>query len=108
MMIALSTRTKEAIKIGLAIAIAFGIALQMGWGKPEWVGFAVAMISLATAGQSLNKGAMRMAGTLVAAVVALTLLGMFLQEQWWLLASLSLYVGFCAYMMTGRRFQYFC
>jgi uncharacterized membrane protein YccC len=61
---ALSTRAKEAIKTGLAMAIAFGIALQMGWDKPYWAGFAVAMISLSTAGQSLNKGVLRLLGTL--------------------------------------------
>ena len=64
-MISLSTRTKEAIKTGLAMAIAYGIALSMDWEKPYWAGFAVAFISLATTGQSLNKGALRMLGTLV-------------------------------------------
>jgi uncharacterized membrane protein YccC len=30
----LSRRAKEAIKTGLAMAIAFGIALGMGWENP--------------------------------------------------------------------------
>ena len=68
----LTTRAKEAIKTGLAMTIAYGISLWMGWENPYWAGFAVAMISLSTVGQSLNKGAMRMLGTLVAAVAALT------------------------------------
>ena len=62
-----STRTKEAIKTGLAMTIAYGIALQMDWDRPYWAAFAVAFISLPTAGQSLHKGALRMLGTLVAA-----------------------------------------
>ena len=37
---ALSTRTKEAIKTGLAMAIAYGIALQMDWDRPYWAAFA--------------------------------------------------------------------
>jgi uncharacterized membrane protein YccC len=65
------------------------------------------MISLPTAGQSLNKGAMRMLGTLVAVAVALTFLAWFPQQRWWFMAVVSLYVGFCAYMMTGRKRQYF-
>jgi uncharacterized membrane protein YccC len=65
------------------------------------------MISLPTAGQSLNKGAMRMLGTLVAVAVALTFLAWFPQQRWWFMAVVSLYVGFCAYMMTGRKHQYF-
>ena len=42
----LSTRSKEAIKTGLAMATSYGIALQLGWEKPSWAGMAVAMISL--------------------------------------------------------------
>jgi uncharacterized membrane protein YccC len=84
----------------------YGIALQMGWETPHWAGFAVAMISLSTAGQSLNKGVMRILGTLVAAYVALTLIALFPQERWLLMLSLSLYVGFCTYMLTGKRWQY--
>jgi uncharacterized membrane protein YccC len=60
----LSTKTKEAIKTALAMTIAYGIALSMDWGRPYWAGFAVAMISLATIGQSLNKAALRVLGTL--------------------------------------------
>ena len=106
-MIALSTRAKEAIKTALAITIAMGIALWMDWEKPYWAGFAVAFISLPMEGQSLNQGAMRMLGTLVACAVALTFLAWFPQERWWFMAVVSLYVGFCAYMMTGPKRQYF-
>ena len=105
--ITLSTRAKEAIKTALAITIAMGIALWMDWEKPYWAAFGVIMISLPTAGQSLNKGAMRMLGTLVAVAVALTFLAWFPQQRWWFMAVVSLYVGFCAYMMTGRKRQYF-
>ena len=103
----LSTRTKEAIKTGLAMAIAYGIALSMDWEKPYWAGFAVAMISLATAGQSLNKGALRMAGTLVTTIVALTFIALFAQDRWPFMLFLSAYVGFCTYMMGGKKHQYF-
>ena len=106
-MILLSTRTKEAIKTALAVTIAMGIALWMDWERPYWAAFGVIMISLPTKGQSLNKGAMRMLGTLVAVVVALTFLAWFPQQRWWFMAVLSLYIGFCAYMMTGRKRQYF-
>jgi uncharacterized membrane protein YccC len=65
------------------------------------------MISLSTVGQSLNKGAMRMLGTLVAAAVALTLIAWFAQERWWYVAVLPLYLGFCTYMFTGEKRTYF-
>jgi uncharacterized membrane protein YccC len=106
-MISLSTRAKEAIKTGLAMTIAYGIALSMDWEKPYWAGFAVAMISLATTGQSLNKSALRMAGTLVTTGVALILIGLFAQDRWLFMLFLSAYVGFCSYMMGGAKHQYF-
>ena len=103
----LSTRTKEAIKTGLAMAIAYGIALQMDWDRPYWAAFAVAFISLPTAGQSLHKGVLRMLGTLVAGVAALTLIALFPQQRWWFMVFLSVYIGFCTYRMTGNKNQYF-
>jgi uncharacterized membrane protein YccC len=106
-MFALSTRSKEATKTGLAMAIAYGISLQMDWDKPYWAAFAVAFISLPTAGQSLHKGTLRMFGTLVAGVAALILIALFPQERWWFMVFLSIYIGFCTYRMTGKKNQYF-
>jgi uncharacterized membrane protein YccC len=103
----LSIRTKESIKTALAMTISYGIALSMNWSNPYWAGFAVAFISLSTIGQSLNKGAMRMLGTLIAAIVGLTLIGLFSQDRWLFMFFLSVYVGFCTYMMGGTKRQYF-
>jgi uncharacterized membrane protein YccC len=79
----------------------------MDWEKPYWAGFAVAFISLDTTGASLNKAAMRMMGTLVAILAAFTFLSLFPQQRWLFTAVVSLYVGLCAYMMTGSKHQYF-
>jgi uncharacterized membrane protein YccC len=106
-MVVLTTRSKEAIKTALAMAVAYGIALSMDWDRPYWAGFAVAFISLATVGQSLNKGAMRMLGTLVAAGVALTIIALSAQDRWLFMLYLSAWVGFCTYMMGGPKRQYF-
>ena len=106
-MINLSTRTKNAIKPALAIVIAYGISLGMGWENPYWAGLAVAMISLPTAGQSLNKGAMRMLGTLVALTAALAFIAWFAQDRWWFISVLSVHIGFCTYMAAGNKRQYF-
>ena len=103
----LSVRTKEAFKTALAMTIAFAIALSLDWEQPVWAGIAVAVISLATVGQSLNKAAMRMLGTLVAAVVALVVVALFPQDRLAFIAILSVYFGVCAYLMSGSRYQYF-
>jgi uncharacterized membrane protein YccC len=104
---ALSTRTKEAIKTALAMTIAYAIALSMDWPNPHWAGFAVAAISLSTVGQSLNKGAMRMLGTLLAAAFSLILIGLLPQERWWFFAVLSVFVGYCTYRLAASKHQYF-
>lgn len=103
----LSRKIKESIKTALAMTIAIGIALWMDWEQAMWAGFAVAMISLATIGQSLSKGLMRMFGTLLAAFVALSLITLFPQERWLFMLFLSLWVGLCTYMMGGAKNQYF-
>jgi len=103
----LSRKTKEALKTALAMTIAYGIALSMDWDKPYWAGFAVAFVSLSTIGQSMNKATLRMVGTLVAIVVAFTLIALFAQERWLFMLFLMLWLGICTYMMGGAQHQYF-
>jgi uncharacterized membrane protein YccC len=103
----LSLRAKESIRTGLAVVIVYAIAFHLGWDKPYWGAFAAIMISLDTAGQSLNKAALRMLGTLVGGLVALILISLFPQERWSMLLWLSAYYGFCTYMMTGSERPYF-
>jgi uncharacterized membrane protein YccC len=89
------------------MTIAYGIALQMDWDRPYWAGFAVAFISLSTVGQSLNKGAMRMLGTLLALVVSLLIIALFVQDRWLFMAALSGWIGFCTYRMGVSKRSYF-
>jgi len=85
-----ATKAKEPFKVALAMVIAYGIALSMDWDNPYWAGLGVALISLSTVGQSFNKAAMRMFGTLAAAFFALTLIALFPQGRWLFMLSLSL------------------
>ena len=103
----LSSRTKESIKTALAMTIAYGIALSMDWDRPYWAGFAVAFVSLATIGQSMNKAALRMLGTLLAVLVSLTFIALFAQQRWAFILCLSAFAGFCCYMMSGSKRAYF-
>jgi uncharacterized membrane protein YccC len=106
-MISLSTRAKEAIKTALAMVIGYGIALRMGWDDPFWPALTVVTINMMTTGQSLPRSILRSSGTLVGCVAALAIIGLFPQERWGFMVGLSLYVGFCTYMMKGRTYQYF-
>lgn len=98
---------REAIKTGFAMVLALGIALRMDFLNPYWAGFAVAFISLDTAGQSLNKGVLRMLGTLMALVVALGLAAWFPQQRWGMMLALTPWIGLCSYKIAGNRRQYF-
>ena len=103
----LSRKTKEASKTALAMTIAYGVALSMDWDRPYWAGFAVAFVSIGTVGQSINRAALRMSGTVLAVAVSLTLIAWFAQDRWLFMVVLSLYLGLCAYMMAGPKRQYF-
>ena len=103
----ISRSIKEAIKTALAITIAYGIALSLDWDSPKWAGIAVAMISLATIGQSLNKSALRMLGSFFGAGVALIIIALAAQERWNFIFIFTIYIGFCTYMMSGQKHSYF-
>ena len=61
----LSDRIKTAIKTALATVLAYGVALSMNWENAHWAAFAVAFCTLSTVGESVNKGLLRLCGTLV-------------------------------------------
>ena len=97
----LSDRVKPAIKTALATVLAYGIALSLNWENAHWAAFAVAFCTLSTVGESLNKGLLRLSGTIVGSVAAVTLIALFPQDRWQFLIGMSIYTGFCAYMMPG-------
>jgi uncharacterized membrane protein YccC len=106
----LSTNAKEAIKVGLAMTIAYYVALRFSWMSSTWPAIAVAFISLPTAGQSINKGLLRIGGTLVAFAAGLFFLALFPQDRWYFFLAFTPYLAFVTYKMTGKGGQYlwFC
>jgi uncharacterized membrane protein YccC len=103
-----SDRTRVALQTGLAMVLAYWVALAMDWEKPYWAGLAVATCALGSVGESLHKGMQRMLGTMVALVMAFVVLALFIQDRWAFLFSLSLWTAFCGYMsMTSARGYYF-
>ena len=77
------------------MVITYAISLSLDWDRPYWAGFAVAFVSLASIGQSMNKAALRMLGTILAVGVSLTLIALFAQDRWAFISALSLYAGLC-------------
>lgn len=97
------TKFKEAIKTGLAFALVFGIAMQAGWMNPYWAGWAVAVIALPTAGESLRKGTLRVAGTIPGCIAALVIHALAPQERWLFMFLTCSWVFFTSYQMVSRQ-----
>ena len=102
-----SAAVRHAVRVALAMVIAFYVSLSLGWERPAWAGLAVALCSLSTTGESVNKGLLRILGTFLAGSVALLLNALFPQDRWAYLLSATTYIGFCAYMMGHSTRWYF-
>lgn len=103
----LSDRFKESVKVALAMAITYAIALSMGWEKPFWAGLSVAFCSLATTGESINRGVHRIVGTLLAGVFTAMIVALFPQDRWPFLLAMSVFIAFCTYRVTaGSRYTF--
>jgi uncharacterized membrane protein YccC len=92
---------RQAVRVALAMVITYGIALSMDWDKPFWAALSVAFCSLATVGDSINRGIQRVLGTLLAGVVALMLVALFPQDRWLFLLSMSAFIALCTYRMNN-------
>jgi uncharacterized membrane protein YgaE (UPF0421/DUF939 family) len=103
----LSDRVQAAIKTAIAMVLAYGVALSMNWDHAYWAGFSVAFCSLSTVGESLNKGLLRLSGTFLGSLAAVTLIALFPQDRWLFLIGMSFFTGFCTYMMSGTSRWYF-
>ena len=68
------------------------LAVALGWERPAWAGAAVALCSLSTTGESVNKGLLRILGTFLAGSVALLLNALFPQDRWAHLLSATAYI----------------
>lgn len=106
-MLQLSLPAREALKTGLALTIACGVALAMGWSNPYWAGLAVAVVSMPTVGESINKGVHRLLGTVVGGCLGMLCVSLFPQDRWAFIACLSLVMGVSAYRITVSRYIYF-
>lgn len=89
------------------MTLAFAVSIAADWDEPHWAAFAVAFCSLATGGESLLKGALRIFGTFLGGAVALTLIGLFPQDRWLFPFLVSVWIGFCTWKMTGTSRWYF-
>ena len=98
---------RQAVRVSLAMTLVYYISLSMGWERPHWAGLAVALCSMNTVGDSFNKGLQRIFGTALAGLAALVMLALFPQDRWPYLLCMTIYIGFCTYMMAQTSRWYF-
>ncbi len=98
----LSTRVKESIKIGLAVALVYPVSMYLGWEKPHWAAIGAVTVNITSAGVSLLRGTIRSTGTLIGAVIALILIAWFPQDRWGFMFSSAVVMAFCTYWMIRK------
>lgn len=102
---------RAAFVVALSMTLAYALAFYWQLDRPFWAGFSVVILAgLPTVGQSLQKGALRIGGTLLGGSVALCLMAALHQNHLGLLLALSLYMALTMYLMTGNpnlRYFYF-
>ena len=98
-----TTKLKEAIKTALAFAAVFGIALQADWMSPSTAGWAVAVIAVGTAGASIEKGILRILGTIPGCIAALVIHALAVQDRWTFMMLACGWMFFTTYMMVRKE-----
>jgi len=95
----LSDHLKFAIKVSLSLTMAYIIPMAMGWEQASTA--AVTIMLIASAGgvsNSINKGLIRVVGTVIGAVLGMILIALFPQERIIYLGSMSLFIALFTYL----------
>lgn len=99
-----SSKFRFALKISLAMMLAFIIPIYMGWTQVGTAGITIMLIASAGgASESLSKGLVRIIGTVVGAIIGLTLIALFPQDRLIYLTLLSLCVGVIIYLYYAHQ-----
>ena len=99
------SRVLTSFLSALSVTVALGLAFALDMEKPFWAGFAALVVSLSTVGQSLEKGLLRMAGTVAGAVIAMSLLSLFGDARWTLMLSVGAMLVILELCMEMSRYS---
>ena len=97
---------QEAFKFALSMVLMYWLALLMDWDLAKYGALAILLMSLSTSGASINKGVMRVIGTLIGCVVAIILMEWFSQARWSMMIVLAGYLVFISYFLQTSRYPY--
>lgn len=97
-------KARYAIKTALSLTLAYLVPMGMGWPQPETAAITVMLITAAgLTSDSLQKGVMRVLGTVAGAVIGLTLIALFPQERMSYLLATSVTVSVLAYLYNAYQ-----
>jgi hypothetical protein len=92
-------KLKFAIKVSLSLMLAYIVPMAMGWEQPSTAATTVMLIAGAGGvSNSLSKGILRVIGTVIGAVIGLSLIALFPQERFLYLLSVSLVLSVITYL----------
>jgi uncharacterized membrane protein YccC len=97
---------QEAFKLALSVTLFYWLALSLNWPSPKNGVIAIAVTSLATVGESLNKGLLRILGTALGVVCGLVILTACAQSRWGFMVAMTAYVVAVSYVLLGSRHRY--
>ncbi len=104
LLFSLSDKLKFALKVSLAMMLAYLIPMSQGWAQAQTAAITIMLIAAAgPVGESVSKGVKRVWGTIIGAVIGMTLIGIFPQERALYLLFLSLFVTFFLYLARAYK-----
>jgi uncharacterized membrane protein YccC len=92
-----------SLRTFIAAMIAYWVALEIGLPRPFWAVTTVFLVSQPLAGAVLSKSAYRLAGTILGAAAAVTLVPNFVNEPAVLSSMMAIWLGLCMFISVHDR-----
>ena len=97
-------KTKFAIKTALSLTLAYMLPMAFGWPQPQTAATTVMLIAATgMVSESLQKGVLRILGTVVGAIIGLTLIALFPQDRMLYLFCVSVVVALLMYLYNAYQ-----
>lgn len=99
-----STKLKYAVKTALSLTLAYLIPMSLGWPMPQTAATIVMLIAATgMVSESLQKGILRVLGTVIGAAIGLTLIALFAQDRMIYLLAVSCTVAIIIYLYNAYQ-----
>ena len=99
-----SAKTRFAIKTAISLTLAYMLPMALGWPQPQTAATTVMLIAATgMASESLQKGVLRVMGTVLGAVLGLSLIALFPQDRMLYLFCVSVLVAGLLYLYNAYQ-----